>query len=294
VKKSRSHLFPLGAPVSKLALLVFGLLTALAPAQSETIAKAGELELKTQDIREALAGLEATQQTSLSKDPAAVAQYVRALLIQRLVLKQATEKKFDQDPAVIGKLVRARETALTEAYLESFSQPPAGYPSEEELAAAYESAKPSLLLPKSYRLAQIFVKDAAKLADVQKKLKAKDADFAAIAKAHSEEPASAAKGGEIGWLSEAQIQPSIKDKLPALKPGGPAAEAIQLDDGWHILKLLETREPATATLDQVRPSLTARLRADKAKELRQQYLTTLLKDHPVAINEIELSKLLNP
>ena len=288
------HLCPLGAPVSKPALLVFGLLTALSPAQSETIAKAGELELKTQDIREALAGLEATQQTSLSKDPAAVAQYVRALLIQRLVLKQATEKKFDQDPAVIGKLVRARETALTEAYLDSFSQPPAGYPSDAELAAAYESAKPSLLLPKSYRLAQIFVKDAAKLADIQKKLKAKDADFAAIARAHSEEAASAAKGGEIGWLSEAQIQPAIKDKLPALKAGGPAAEAIKLDDGWHILKLLETREPTTATLDQVRPSLTARLRADKSKELRQQYLGTLLKDHPVAINEIELSKLLNP
>ena len=276
-----------------LSTFVAFLLTATSAVRAETIAKAGDLELKTQDIREALAGLEATQQTSLSKDPAAVAQYVRALLIQRLVLKQATEKKFDQDPAVIGKLVRARETALTEAYLDSFSQPPAGYPSDAELAAAYESAKPSLLLPKSYHLAQIFVKDAAKLADIQKKLKAKDADFAAIARAHSEEAASAAKGGEIGWLSEAQIQPAIKDKLPALKTGA-TTEAIKLDDGWHILKLLETREPTTATLDQVRPSLTARLRADKSKELRQQYLGTLLKDHPVAINEIELSKLLNP
>jgi parvulin-like peptidyl-prolyl isomerase len=276
-----------------LALALAASLT-LASAQAETIAKAGDFELKTQDIREALAGLEGQQQTALSKDPAAIGQYVRALIIQKLVLQQATEKKFDQDPAVIAKLVRARETALTEAYLESFSQPPAGYPNEDELKAAYESAKPSLLLPKGYRLAQIFVKDEAKLADIRTKLKAKDADFAAIAKAHSEEAASAAKGGEIGWLTEQQIQPAIKDKLPALKAGGPAGEPVKLDDGWHILKLLEVREPATATFDQVRASLAARLRTDKSKELRQQFLATLLKDHPVAINEIELSKLLAP
>lgn len=260
---------------------------------ADTVAKAGEVELKTQDIRESLAGLEATQQTALSKDPAAVNQYVRALLVQRLVLREALEKKFDQDPAVISRLVRARETALTEAYLDSFSQPPADYPSEAELSAAYEAAKPSLLLPETHRLAQIYVKDEAALQEVKKKLAAKGADFAAIAKAHSQEPASAAAGGEIGWLSAAQIQPAIRDILPTLKPGGAASAPVKLGDGWHILRLMETRPASTATPEQARASLTARLRADKARELRQQFLSGLLKDHPVAINEIELSKLLS-
>lgn len=274
----------------KLLLLLLTAAASLVHAE-ETLGRIGDIELKTGEIREALAGLEAGQETTLAKDPAALGQYVRALLVQRLVLQQAAQQKFDQDPAVIAKLVRARETALAEAYLQSFSTPPAGYPSAAELEATYETAKPGLLLPRAHRLAQIFLKDQAKAEDTARKLKAKDADFAATARTLSEDPASAAKGGEIGWLTEDQIQPAIREQLPKLSPGSHSAP-IRLNDGWHLIKLLETREPATATLDQVRPQLTQQLRAQRAQQLRQDFIARLLKDHPPAINEIELGKLL--
>ena len=213
-----------------------------------------------------------------------------------LLLTLAAPVLAQQDPAAenakLREALRARETALSEAFLESHSTPAKDYPDEEELKAAYESAKPSLLLPRAWRLAQIFTKDEAKLPSLKKQLAAKGADFAAIAKAHSEETASAANGGEIGWLQENQIQPAILAKLPALKTGS-VSEPVKLDDGWHILKVIDTREPATATLDQVRPQLVTRLRADKAKELRNQFIAQLLKDHPLAINEIELAKILS-
>lgn len=276
----------------KLLLTILFSASAILHAQDTVLGKIGDIELSTAETKEAIAGLQSGQEPVLTKDPAAVGQYVRALLVQRLVLKQAQEKNFDQDPAVIARLVRARETALSEAFLESHSTPSKDYPSEEELKAAYESAKPSLLLPRAWRLAQIFTKDEAKLASLKKQLAAKGADFAAIAKAHSEETTSAANGGEIGWLQENQIQPAILAKLPALKTGS-ISEPVKLDDGWHLLKVIDTREPATATLDQVRPQLITRLRADKAKELRAQYLAQLLKDHPLAINEIELAKILS-
>ena len=57
-------------------------------------------------------------------------------------------------------------------------------PSEAELTDAYEASKSKLLIPRSYQLAQIYIaKDKAKLDSVQKQLKAKNADFAAIARA---------------------------------------------------------------------------------------------------------------
>lgn len=260
---------------------------------AETVlGKAGAIEVKTSDVKEALAGLEAGGEASLSKDPAAISQYVRALLIQRLVLQQAAEDKIDQDPAVIAKLVRARETALSEAYLDLHSRPPSDFPSDEEIEAAYETAKPSLLLPKAYRLAQIFTKEESKATDLKKRLSAKDADFSAIARSESEETASAANGGEIGWLTEAQLQEEIRAKLPTLQ-AGQTSGPIRLQDGWHFIRLIEVREPATATLDQVRPQLVARLKLEQARQLRQEHVARLLKDHPVAINEIELQKLLS-
>ncbi|WP_052572726.1 peptidylprolyl isomerase [Haloferula sp. BvORR071] len=288
----------------KLRLIAFiAAASAAAYADTATLGKIGDLELKTDEIREAIAGLEAGQDAALSKDPAALGQYVRALLIQRLVLKQAQEKKWDQDPEVVAKLVRAREAALTESYLESVSKVPADFPKDSDLQAAYEAARPSLQVPKSYRLAQVFIasaKDADKAtadkaktkADaVAKKLKEKNADFAAIASAESDEAASKARGGEIGWVAEAQVQPEIRERLPKLA-AGTISEPLKLDDGWHILKVLDAKEAHTPTLDQVREQLTVQLRAERARLNRQEYLAQLLKDHPLAINEIELAKVL--
>jgi parvulin-like peptidyl-prolyl isomerase len=254
------------------------------------LGKVGDIEITATDVREIIAGLDAAQQAALAKDPAALGQYVRALLIQRLVLKQALEQKWDQDPAVIAKLVRAREAALTESFLQSASAPDPSYPNEEELNSAYEAAKSKLVIPRSYKLAQIYIaKDKSKIDSVSKQLKAKGADFAAIARSSSEESTSAAQGGEIGWLTEDQIQPEIREKLPKLTLGS-VSEPISLKDGWHILKVLDIREPRTPTLDEVRDNFVTQLRLDRSSIKRREYLTALVKEHPLAINEIELTK----
>jgi parvulin-like peptidyl-prolyl isomerase len=273
--------------------LLLLLLLAAAPLHADTapvLGKAGDIEITSSEIREITAGLDAEQQDALAKDPAALGQFVRALLVQRLVLKQALEKKWDQDPAVISKLVRAREAALTESYLQNASMPQPGYPAEAELTDAYETSKSKLIIPRTYKLAQIYIAtDKAKLDSVQKQLKAKNADFAAIARATSEEATSAAQYGEIGWLSEDQIQPEIRAKLPDLTKGA-ITEPIKLQDGWHILKLLEVREPRTPALDEIRDNFVTQLRADRSRIKRQEYLAELLKEHPLAINEIELTR----
>lgn len=186
--------------------------------------------------------------------------------------------------------MRARESALTESYLQNASMPEPGYPDEAELTRAYEAAKSKLVIPRSYKLAQIYIaKDKAKLDNVQKQLKAKNADFAAIARAHSEETTSAAQGGEIGWLTEDQIQSEMRVKLPDLTPGA-VTGPVQLQDGWHILKLLDLREPRTPTLDEIRVNFVTQLRAERSRTKRQEYLAGLIKEHPLAINEIELTK----
>lgn len=266
------------------------------------LGKIGDIEVKTSDLRETLAGLDTSQRAQLAKDPAALGQYVRALLVQRLVLRQALEKKWDQDPAVIARLVRARESAITESFLESASTPDPGYPSETELKDAYETNKSKLLIPRSFLLSQIYISipenaDTAaqaaaksKVDGISKQLAAKGADFAAIARKSSEETTSAAEGGKIGWLCEAQIQPEIRAKIPKLALGT-FSEPIRLADGWHILKVLDIREARTPALDEIRDNLVTQLRQQRATLKRQEFLKELLEKNPLAINEIELMKL---
>jgi parvulin-like peptidyl-prolyl isomerase len=278
----------------KLTILIIWFAVLAAVHAEPVLAKSGEIELTATDLREVVSGLDAGQRAALEKDPAALGAYVRAVLIQRVILRQAEERQWDREPAVAAKLVRARESALAESFLVNVAAVEEGYPSEEELKAAYETAKPQLLVPRSFRLAQIFISgDKVELDGVLKQLKAKGADFSAIAAANSDETASAAKGGEIGWVTEEQVQPELRGKLSALKLGA-VSEPIKLKDGWHILKMVDIREANTPTLDQIRSQLAARLRAERGELIRKEYVAKLVRENPVAINEIEISKIIGP
>lgn len=269
------------------------------------LGRIGESEIRLEDVRGFLANLDAGQKDAVTRDPTLLNQVVRSFLVQRIVLREALSKKWDQEPAVIAQIARVRESTLTDSYLQSLSKAEDSYPSESNLKAAYDASKAALLVPRSFRLAQIFISDLQgtddnaasdkaqkKLASVRKSLELPGADFAALAKTESEERDSASRGGEIGWLSETQIQPEIRDRLPGLALNA-ISEPLRLGDGWHIIKVLDVREPYTPTLEQIRTRLTEQLRAEKVRANTQAYLAKLLQDNPIAINELLLSKVLD-
>ena len=274
-------------------------------AEAGVVARIGDLDVKLDEIRTALQNLDLREQAAISRDPALLNQVVRSLLVQRIMFREAQAKKWEQQPEVKAQLERVRQAAVTESYLEAMSRPPESYPSETEIQAAYDANKASFLIPRQYRLAQVYIASPAgaeKAADekaqarfeaVKKKLAAKDADFAAVARAESDEAATAAQGGEIGWLTEAQLQPEIRPAVTRLAPGG-ISDGVRLNDGWHIVKCLDIKEPFTPTLEQLRSQLVRQLRAEKTKANSQAYLARLLQQNPVAINELALSKVLIP
>jgi hypothetical protein len=59
--------------------------------------------------------------------------------------------------AIQPLLKSTREAAITDSYLKSLCRPPEGYPSESELRTAYAASREALTVPRSYRLAQIFI-----------------------------------------------------------------------------------------------------------------------------------------
>jgi parvulin-like peptidyl-prolyl isomerase len=274
-----------------------------AATEAGVVARVGDLDVNLDEIKGALASLDVRELAAVSRDPALLNQVVRSLLVQRLLYREAVANKWDQSTEAKAQLERLKQSAITESYLQSVSQPPADWPSDAEVAAAYEANKVSFLVPRQHRLAQIFIAspkgaDAAtvekaqtRLETVKKKLDDKQADFAALAKAESDEKTSAANGGEIGWLTEAQIQPDIRDAAVKLSAGQVSAP-VRRDEGWHILKCLEVKDAFTPTLAQLKPQLVQQLRAEKTKANSQAYLAQLLQENPVAINELALTQAL--
>ncbi|MCA6124965.1 peptidylprolyl isomerase [Bradyrhizobium sp. WSM 1704] len=267
----------------------------------DIIARVGDTNVSADDLRSYVAALAPREQAALAKDPAVLSQAVRLLLANRLVLQEAQAKKWDQQPNIAAQLNRMREGALVELYLQSVSTPPANFPSEDELQKVYDANRAAFLMPRQFQLAQIFIaapkegdkaaEDKARqdLDDVQRKLKAPGADFSAIARGDNN---AAKDSGDLGWVAETQIRPEIRSQVMGLAKNT-VSEPIKLDDGWHIIKLIDTKASYTRTLPEVREQLVQQIRSERSSIMRRAYLAELLKQHPPVLNELALSSLLD-
>jgi parvulin-like peptidyl-prolyl isomerase len=270
----------------------------------EVVARVGGIDVTAEELRGAVALLDPRSQAAVARDPALLSQTVRAILANRLVLKEALAKKWDQQPVVVAQLARARESLIIESYLNSVTAPPENYPSEADIKGAYDANASALLVPRRFQLAQIVVtlaKDAEKttedtarkkLDDVVKKLKLPGADFAALARSASDDTTTAERDGELGWVTEPDLRPEIRSQVVGLAKAA-ITEPVRLDDGWHILKLLDTEASHTRPLAEVRDALVQRIRAERVEANRRAYVAELLKQTPPVVNEIALSKLLD-
>lgn len=270
---------------------------------TEIVARVGGSDVTADEVRATIALLDARQQAAMARDPALLSQTVRAILANRLVLKEATAKKWDQQPAVVAQLARTRESLIVDSYLQSVTMPPDNYPAEADIKNVYEANASAFLVPRRFRMAQIVVtlaKDADKAAeeaarkkldDIVKKTRQPGADFGALARASSDDAASAERDGEIGWVAEPDLRTEIRAQVTGLPKSG-IADPIRLEDGWHILKLVDTEASHTRPLAEVREALVQRIRTERVEANRRAYVAELLKQTPPVVNEIALSRLL--
>ncbi|MFC3122197.1 peptidylprolyl isomerase SurA [Agaribacter flavus] len=67
-----------------------------------------------------------------------------------------------------------------------------------------------------------------------------EADFAELAKEHSEDPGSALKGGELGWADPEMYVPEFKNALAALEKDE-YSMPVRSEHGWHLIQLIDRR-----------------------------------------------------
>lgn len=273
-----------------LALLMLALPLAAAAQGDEVIAAFGGTELRASDVRKLVAAQPPVVREQLAKNVPALDRLVRSELFRRVLAAEARAKGWEKRPEALERMERAREQALVSSYVDSLARPAADYPSEQELRAAYEANKAEFTIPKQYHVAQIYVTTRDKADDLAKKARAPRADFAALARASSEHAESAARGGDLGWIAESQTLPEVAKTLAVTKVDEVSAP-IASGTGWHIVKLLEVREATLRPFDEVRAELAAALRLRRAQENEQRYYDQLLKQNPIAVNEVLLVRL---
>ena len=106
----------------------------------------------------------------------------------------------------------------------------------------------------------------AQLAEYKRQIEAGRADFAKLAREHSQD-ASAVEGGDLGWISPGMFVPEFEEVMNKLQPGQMADPTVSRF-GVHLIQVLERRE-APLSERELRDMARISLREKKFEETYQ-------------------------
>lgn len=163
----------------------------------------------------------------------------------------------------VPEQVRAEYLTLSLAALQSQVNVPA-----EEVKAWYEGHKDRYQQAEERRASHILIpidagageaekaKAKIKAEEVLKEVQKTPAKFADLAKQYSQDPGSAAKGGDLGFFSRGMMVKPFEETVFKLKEGEMSGLVVS-EFGYHIIKLTGVKTPKGKSFEEVRPEIEA-------------------------------------
>ncbi len=151
---------------------------------------------------------------------------------------------------------------------------------EEELQQAYEDGVDEFTVPEQVRARHILFRlppdpDEATVVAVRAEAQGvldeirAGGDFSALAGTSSDDTATAAAGGDLGWFGRGRMTPEFEEVAFALEVGG-TSEVVQTPFGLHIIRVDGLRPEQVRPFDEVRGQLEQRLSWERAEEIADQ------------------------
>ena len=147
--------------------------------------------------------------------------------------------------------------------------------SDVDLQKRYQESIDSYRTPERVNVRHILIKTQGKPKGDVPALKSKaeqllkqlqgGADFAELAKKNSDDPGSAVKGGDLGWIIRGQTVPNFEKAAFSLDPKR-LSNVVETEYGYHILEVLDKQAAHTQSLEEVKPQLMAEAQREAATD----------------------------
>lgn len=206
---------------------------------------------------------------ALAKEPNAREQVVQNLVNMEVLSQYAINHKLNQSSDVKQRLAIAKRQILADAAVDQYVK---DHPvPEADIQNAYNKFVQAMG-KKEFEVRHILVKTKAEADKVMAELKA-GKKFSALAEKDSIDKASAAHGGELGWIVPGMVVPPFAQAIetaPTDKPVGP----VQTQFGYHVIEVQATRAltppPLSAMKDRIKMQLQQQEAAKFVSDLRSQ------------------------
>ncbi len=150
---------------------------------------------------------------------------------------------------------------------------------EADLRKQYDANKDQFRMPERVHVRHILLKTTDKPKGEVEKIKAKaedllkqvkgGGDFTALAKKNSEDPGSAAQGGDLGWIVRGQTVPNFESAAFSLKPKE-ISGIITTEYGFHIIQVLEKEDARVKPFEEVKDQLASERKKQQVYDTMQR------------------------
>ena len=247
------------------------------------------------DVRGALLRMPAEQRQQVLGSKGQLAQLVNDLFSRRVLAAHARSRGLDKGVQAEALRRIAEDAALSDLAVLAVDAGVAASDKQiaERARAIYNKDPKAFKRSAATHASHILFKygddkEAARkqAEEVLAKLRA-GGDFAALATEHSDDPGSAARGGDLGFYPSERVVKPFGDAVAKLKPGETSG-LVETEYGYPIIRLHERRAAGVAPFEEVRPALEARARGEAVHEARSKELERMMKGATIKGDALDL------
>lgn len=187
------------------------------------------------------------------------------LIAREVMIQEAVKKNFDKDATVKQQLDNARQTIIVNALMRDYLAK--NEIKDDEIKAEYERFK-AQAGDKEYHVRHILLETEEQAKAAIAKIKG-GAKFEELAKT-SKDTGSAASGGDLDWASPSSFPKPFSDAFVGLQKGQVTENPVQTPNGWHVIKLDDTRATKLPPLEEVKPQVAEALQQRKLQAYQEE------------------------
>jgi len=186
------------------------------------------------------------------------------LIAREVMMQEAIKQGFEKDATVKSQLEVARQTIVINALVRDYiTKNPV---KDADVKAEYERYK-TQAGDKEYHVRHILMGTEAEAKAVIAKLKG-GAKFEELAK-QSIDSGTAANGGDLGWATPSSFPKVFSDAFVGLQKGAVNENPVQTPNGFHVVKLDDTRPTKLPALEEVKGQIEEALQQKKLQEYQE-------------------------
>lgn len=189
----------------------------------------------------------------------------RDLISREVLMQEAIKQGYDKKPEVKAALDNARQAIVVNQLARDYiTKNPV---TDAEIKAEYDRFTKQTG-DKEYHVRHILLETEAEAKAVIAKIKA-GSKFEELAK-QSKDTGTAGTGGDLDWAAPSSFPPEFAAGFTGLQKGAVTETPVKTSNGFHVIKLDDTRAAKLPTLAEVKPQIADALAQKKLEEYKEQ------------------------